>query len=585
MLGRWLIIILALESLVFFFLWPSGIWELLVLLAFALAALAPALFQHCRSLSTTHLSTAFLEYFVYPFIFFLPALVISSYTILSPTYIVWGDELAFYTMASSLADSWPSIPSIAGIGVYDTHPVGWSIYQAMFLKIAGDSFWACRLASMFWHYLGIFPLFWLVRTQWGLPAAVVSATIFSTSFYGFQFSHFSYNNIAFLTPLLFALYCVHRGVVRKSPFFLLMAGLWSSLGFYLNYISLLTPLLVWIFLALTAHEMKKAKYNNNPILGLSFMFLCGVLIGGLPFLFHLEAHFLKALMHFNFSDNPAQHQFAFSILTPFPERLQNFFAALGAPIFFRAHSHHVEGSLFDGVSAALGTLGACMLLARLVKKRFSEAFYLIAVLIYCFFLGYLSPYQEPSITRLLFWIPSIAILAGVAINAVLYRVRPSIKSSAIITVVLATLFLNWQKIAVYHEASATRYHSLTQLVQLLQQTEETYLFVSTQNPDSGDIYWLETVYGLTNRMLPFSASLTFAELEAVLMEESLEGMVVVTDSSTSNQSLYREINERFRGRSFFLPSEENPLFRVYRPTPAFPLKDNRIEPLKSPVLN
>jgi Dolichyl-phosphate-mannose-protein mannosyltransferase len=547
------------------FSWPKleGFWELNAFLAsIILLILVPAFREHAQ------LKRALCEIFTLKlfliFVLFVAVLFTGAVTILWPTYVVIGDELGFYTLAHALANSSRTFTTLAEIGVYGTHPLGWSLYQSLFLRIYEDSFWACRLSSMIWHYLAVFPIFLLVQLQWDTRAAWISAIVFCANYYGFQFSHFAYNNLAYLTPLMFSLMFVQLGVKKRSEVSLLLAGVTSTIGFYFNYMAFLSPVLVIASLILTLLDRSPVppafKINRALLLVIG-----GVVVGVVPFLTEFPTHVSAALRHLNISEHPAPGQLKFSFISPFMIRFQNFLMTLEAPFFFNASSHHVRGRIFDLLSTLLAAVGMLGLLLRVIRGRTAGAFYLIMTLIFCYTFGFLIPYNRPSITRLMFWIPTIAILAGVGSCFILAKFRLVAANCIVVIVLMLIVALNAKQLLDYKDQARAEHTLLKDLIILLQPTENRYIFLSNQNPKNNVIHWVETAYGLKGRLLPVNSDVSAEDVATKLKTSGAQGIIILPSEDGGSGRINKELLSQFPGSAIIsVPSEGNPTFLLIK---------------------
>lgn len=328
----------------------------------------------------------------------------SSYRI-DHWYFAWiGDEGSFFEHARALVHG--PAGSIFNLSfVHAKNPLADSLYQSLFLRLLGENVVAWRLsevavvaAAAILAYLVIVRL--TARPEPERPpglrsAALVGGLVLGCSAYTMAFCHIGYTNLHTLVPpLLIVLWLAGIGT---PPTAARLFGLGCLLGLC-AYTFLVTPVIWLVVAAFLAGGVLRGGVRSwiGPAVVAS-----GVLCTTLPLLAADPTPLLANLQ--------ASHALGFGGERSWPLGLA---ASLGA--FWhnsRWSSHHVAGSLLDPVAGALAAVGLAAALA--VRRRSpGDRFLLLWFVLGCLAVALSHSLERPSLTRLLFVLPALALLAA-----------------------------------------------------------------------------------------------------------------------------------------------------------------------------
>jgi hypothetical protein len=314
-----------------------------------------------------------------------------------------GDEWQFYVFAAKLVLYPHVLNPFSFHGVYGTHSVLASMYQAFFMKLLGTTNFAWRLSNI----ILIFPLSYFfyqwIKLSFTKQIAILATIFLQCSFYLANFFKIGYDNPQALTFFVICLYFAAR--FGKTPNKIGGALLGSAVGisFYL-YFGAIFPLFILPYFLPLRKLLKKSQVKNS-----FFTLIAFYLLFILPAVFQLSS--LTNIIH--------------SLGSPNTFHLKNtvwydFF------LFYQNHdyfyNHFVSGPYLDSISQIFCLIGTVIALIRLKQSPYLPLIlsYFIAV----FFIGSTSSDWTSPITRGIFFLPYGFAFAGIGLNTV----RESIKS-------------------------------------------------------------------------------------------------------------------------------------------------------------
>ncbi len=400
------------------------------------------------------LATASGSQIVLLLLFFILLLILYVVTIDSPAYAARSLEFSFQKAAFDTASNVKS-PFFWDHGMYGgltMLPHGFTLVQAFFVWIFGKDLSSSRLATIVVSLLSIFPLYLLIKTICSSKAAWVSIIVFGFSFLNYQFSHSPFNYVYFFLPLIgsfaFAVIAFKTGSLVSSY----LCGVFSCVGWYLNYASLTLPFhAVSVFvLSILVSKDYKLKQSRKKLFS---VLLFGILVTALPFITHFDSHFR---LYNNFTEykldndslfeEPVTPLKKFNFFEPTEKRLFNLAFSFFAPLVNHdAELFYFKGFGFDFVSTVLIFWGLLVLLLKL--RGSCWWFYQSLILLFAFylyFLGFLSRYDFPALTRNVYWIPFGAIFAGLGAQFVMERTRRFSQFFFVLMVVSVPILNIWK---------------------------------------------------------------------------------------------------------------------------------------------
>lgn len=328
----------------------------------------------------------------------------SSYRI-DHWYFAWiGDEGSFFEHARGLVHG--PVGSIFNLSyVHAKNPLADSLYQSLFLRLLGENVVAWRLAEIAVAAAAAILAYLVIVRLTAHPdperppalrsAALVGGLVLGCSAYTMAFSHIGYTNLhTMVPPLLIVLWLAGLGA---RPTAARLFGLGCLLGLC-AYTFLATPVIWLVVAAFLAGGVLRGGVRSW--IGLAVVGV-GFLGTTLPLLAADPTPLLDNLQ--------ASHALGFG-----GERswLLGFAASLGA--FWhnsRSFDHHVAGSLLDPVAGALAAVGVAVAFA-LRRRSPGDRFLLLWFVLGCLAVALSHPHERPSLTRLLFVLPALALLAA-----------------------------------------------------------------------------------------------------------------------------------------------------------------------------
>lgn len=334
-------------------------------------------------------------------------LLLNAYDVNDWYYSAIGDEYAFLNEARGVLNGGIRRP-FAQDAVYGAHPMLGVLFQAAVMALFGSNHVGWILSSILSAALAIPAMYLLGRLLGGRVIALLAAALFASSHYLFAFSHLGYNNVMAPTPVAWAFALFVLSIHRQRAALLYGAGVATGLGFYTFYSARAArPILGLVVLAqygwrgcVTPRGLRDRSLELWPL-------LLGFALAAAP----IFAASGTAVITRMFAEVPGGSPVAATV-SPLQKIIEN--AWLNVPAFFTGtHARHfTSGSLVDPVTAALAVLGFG--LAVRWWSNLAAKLLLIWTLVAIGITALLSPYPIVAITRLLFAVPPLVLLAALA---------------------------------------------------------------------------------------------------------------------------------------------------------------------------
>ena len=311
-------------------------------------------------------------------------------------YSVIGDEFIFYEHAKRMTEEGIAHP-FGQEGVYNSHPVMSTVYQAAIMRVFGADYFGWTFSSLLAAGLSIPGIYLMGYALGGRKSAIVAAVLFSFGHTLFAFSHIGNNNLSSLPVAVWAMALFVLGWRKGNPLLLYAAGIVAGLGFYTHY-SGRAMLPVMLLFALTSGRPRRML----SLWPLAFGFALAVAPA-----FVVEQGQVFTRM---FSQVVGGYQETVAGDTG-ARILSNIEINLPAFNYNSTAHSYVYGPLLDPVSGALAALGIGFALGhiRLPSLRLLLIWFGVTVIA----TGVLSPYPHVAITRLVFVLAPVVLLAGV----------------------------------------------------------------------------------------------------------------------------------------------------------------------------
>ena len=313
-------------------------------------------------------------------------------------YSAIGDEYAFYLSARAILDDGLSRP-FSQSGVYGFHPVLNSAYQAASMAVFGQDNLGWRLASVLSVAVTIPGIYVIGRLLGDRRVAAIAALLFVFSHYMFAYAHTGYNIAHALAPTVWAMAFLFLGLRRQSALLLMVAGLVAGLGLYTHYSARVALVVMAVFAV--AHPQLRVR-----LLGL-WPVAVGFVLAAAPIFAVSRGEVVSRMLE------QVPGGYSSDVTGPVGERLlANLSKTLLAFNYNPDMFHYVSGPLLDPVTAVLAVLGVGLALGRVRRPHYR--FLLVWAIAAMAVTGLLSPYSQVAISRLVFVVPPLALLAGFA---------------------------------------------------------------------------------------------------------------------------------------------------------------------------
>ena len=329
------------------------------------------------------------------FVFF----AINLYDLQDWYYSAIGDEYLFYEHARRIVDDGITRP-FSQEGVYNQHPVMNSVLQAGVMGMFGADYFGWKFSQTLNAALTIPAIYLLGHQLGGRRTAIVATAMFAFSHYVFAFAHTGYNNLSPLPVATWAVALFVLGWRRESPILLYAAGMIAGLGFYTHYSGrAVLPIIVLFWLSLVSPR----RLTHLWPLGLGFV--------------------LTVVPTFVVEQESVLTRMFDQVVGGYPEAvtgsvgqrvLDNVVLNLPAFSYNATVQAYVYGALMDPVSGLLAAMGIAYALGNF--RDHGCRLLLVWLAVAMFMTGILSPYPHVAVTRLIFAVPPLALLAGLLVG-------------------------------------------------------------------------------------------------------------------------------------------------------------------------
>lgn len=371
------------------------------------------------------------------------------------------DEAHFFNAAKSIATGELQPFLFSEHGVFDTHPILSSEYQAVFMRVFGATAFGWRLSSAAAVALAVACLYVLARRLWGAGVATAAALLFATTPLVVGFAHLGYNNTQ-VYPVVIGSLALIAGAARLERLYL--AGFVAGLGFYTFYPARLAPLLALLLGCCLGVFAIRGDGRRRML-----AFVCGCVLCIAPALMLLPESLGKVSALTNLGGAPA-------VIAA------HWLKAVLYPVSFENPHHFQWTPVVDPVSGQLCLLGLLLCLASFRNRadRFLAAAYLLSALL----VGATSHHERPPLTRLLFLSPFVATLAAVALQRITGVVARRIgRSPARVAAALLIAFAAFWGVIELQYNVRYRYHGCGDGT-----TSEAVRLASAMPPDAKIVY-------------------------------------------------------------------------------------------------
>ena len=315
-----------------------------------------------------------------------------------------GDEVAFFRTAQDVLEGWTHNPFHL-TGVYEAHPVADTVYQAFAMRLFGADVWGWRFGEVLVLAAVAAMVYLLGTLLFDRLVGMTAAVVVGVSHYLMAFTRIAYNNLHALFWSTLAIVMIALAWRTRRVFFTWAAGCAVGLCIYTFTPALFVgPTLAVLLGAGFLRRPTRRQAAAGTLLVAAFAVVVIPAVMSTPPDEMVEVLQRESKREFSASDPTST--FMYSLTRSFVSLFVN----------FEWHHHYVAGALLDPISAtlfAMGLAGAVVGVRRRGERTallwFGIGLLLIALTTYL---------QEPHLTRLLYLLPSAALIAGLGARTV-----------------------------------------------------------------------------------------------------------------------------------------------------------------------
>lgn len=411
----------------------------------------------------------------------------TSFYILTQDLTSWyfsciGDEFAFYDLARHLLNS-PDIVPFEYKGVYGKFPVADSYYTAIFLWLFGPNVWSWKFSLVVIHIITALALYGLGRVLFNRSTAIISSSLLSVSHYFSAFDRIGYNNTHMCFTSTFTLLVLGRALTTQSPRLFFLCGINSGVLTYSIWGGLLTLPVIAMFLILFCLR----RGSLGAFLKMTLVLFLGFVVTTLPGMLVNSLDDIRQIV------GALNHGATVGV----NQKFDTWSALLtsGTAFFFNRwwSDHYVSGPLVDPITGFFTIIGFAAFVGRC--RSWQNAAVLAWVLLSLIGVVVLSPSNYPYITRLIYLLPPLHLVAGYGFSSIFPdQVFKSIKRPIGVAVILLSFLLNVQQLYV-GTPSVTPIYEPRQIIKELQNANSnTVVYIAQGDLDNRNYRFLLQLY-------------------------------------------------------------------------------------------
>lgn len=457
-----------------------------------------------------------------------------------------GDEKAFYNIANQIVQgkAW-NIFDLTG--VYNTHPWMDSAWQALALKLFGNDIVGWRMGSAAVMGIATTLFYLLALTLAGRLPAVCGAVIVASSHHLMAFTRISYNNTHCLVWSQLALLMLALAWRTRGTGYLFGTGCALGMCLYTFMPAQVTGPVIAILIMIPF--LRRPRWGT---LAAWAVLTAGFLLTITPGLLTTPIEELWRVMQQNSRREAAAQDpgmvFRLNVVRSLGVYWSN----------FQWKHHYVAGPFIDTISGLLLGLGLPLALFRIHRpaERLALIWFVVGLVVLAgsFYL------PEPPITRLLYLVPAIALLAGLALASVdslmkRWSIPRKIRRTLFCVLMIPIPFLNLHQFLKVSPRSTPMNKKIMAMKALTEHPEYTFVFVS---PNRYDTHLMELL-GLYPRFQGRYQFSLLSNIDETLFPSGDAGLYPVyftAEASTAETLLrmlpahYRKIQDRDPARAF-----------------------------------
>ena len=340
-----------------------------------------------------------------------------------------GDEGSFFHLAHAIANGETEWNYFDLVRVHSAHPVADSAYQALALKVFGDGITGWRLGEVVVVALCAVLTYLLGTALFGRLAGLAAGVIVGTSHYLMAFTRIGYNSLHALFFATLAMLMLVLAWRTQRAVFVYATGVALGLCLYTFQVGLLTgPIVAALLLVIFLRRPGWGQVMAGALMlsGFGQAVVPGLLVTPFEKLMSVVQH------------NTYVPQLGLHADPVVQASLVDSTAAFWLNEQWR--NHYIAGPLVDPITGTLLAMGLGIALFRINKRaeRLAFVWFTGGLLLIAF--TRLIP--EAHITRLLYLVPAVALLAALTVTKLVPAIRdgfglPSKVAQALVLVPLA----------------------------------------------------------------------------------------------------------------------------------------------------
>jgi 4-amino-4-deoxy-L-arabinose transferase-like glycosyltransferase len=390
-----------------------------------------------------------------------------------------GDEGTFYGYARNIANGadWSFFYLFAIDGV---HPSLDSAYVGLLMHFFGQTIFTWRISEILIHAAIVGIVYLFGRVFFGKICGIVAGVVLGSSHYLMAFTKIGYNTTHSLLYSSVALLLLLLALKSRRPVHLFFAGVLLGFCRYTSLLALITwPIAAALVLFNVRYRVLRKEICTFSLLLLGFSAVILPLLVSTPLSEHVRVFTVET--HFR---EPTERPWTSRLLTV----RDSFLIWWQNP---RWYHHYVGGTLIDSLSGVLLLIGLVLCAWRITRAE--ERTVLLWFVLGVVLIGGSNYVVQPSITRLLYVLPSIALIIGIAVEHVWLFLRhripvPALRMCLVILLIAIPALNLYQLFLVSPLHTPMQWHQL-QLKALQEYPQYSVIEVGTDgSPDYGFVF-------------------------------------------------------------------------------------------------
>lgn len=321
-----------------------------------------------------------------------------------------GDEGSFFNMAHFLVRGELGWNFFNLKGVYETHPVLDSVYQAGIMKLLGDDIVGWRMSEVLLQGVCAALMYLLATALLSRASGIAAGVILGSSYYLMAFSRIAYNNTHMLFYSILVVLMLVLAWRTQRAVFVFLTG--AMMGFCLY--TFLGAFLIWPIVALTLLIV----FFRRPSWGMVVAGLVLVLGFAMVVTPALLTSGIEQVIRVALENSRRESAVIDALGVARISIVQSFLVHW---VSKGAHVDYVGAELVDAITGLLLLAGAAISLFRINRRpeRLALTWFAGGIIVQASF-NYVA---QPQLTRLLFVLPGAALLCAITVEKIIRVLR------------------------------------------------------------------------------------------------------------------------------------------------------------------